>query len=98
MRLNSPHDVATWVHVSKPGAVNATIQTGQTGALPQLLGAFVRVLDREGLISAYWVRGEDEEGEPWWTWHLVRRKRKALRNTLASLMDDARFDLEEREE
>lgn len=93
MILNTPQDVASWVLKAPYNAVNETIRVQATGALPVTFGAFVRLLDREGYIRAFWCKSQGE-----WTWRLIRTKRRALRNQMVEMMAGALMEAQERKE
>jgi hypothetical protein len=84
--MYSAKEVAAWVLNAPEGNIAATITTEATYLIPGDLGRFVILLDAEGYIFAMWKRTLTNEGQPFYTWQLQRRRRAANETVLSAMV------------
>jgi hypothetical protein len=84
--MYSAKEVAAWVLNAPEGNIAATITTEATYLIPGDLGRFVILLDAEGYIFAMWKRTLTNEGQPFYTWQLQRRRRAANEAVLSAMV------------
>lgn len=85
--MYSAHEVAAWAMTAPEGNIVSTITTSATHDLPGDLGRFVKLLDAEKYVHAMWKRTLTDDGQPFWTWHLQRRRRKANREVMNAMIE-----------
>lgn len=87
--MYTAREVAAWAMTAPEGNIVSSITASATHDLPGDMGRFVKLLDAEGYIRAMWKRTLDGNGKPFWTWHLQRRRRKATREVMQAMVQQA---------